>query len=489
MPTFKKLVTETNNINALKAYLSDNFTLVYDYFTLQKHSTLIELREEYKRYISLNWQVLTNLDKNNSTHLSFISLLLEVCERLGLRGQFKLLFDFLSESTFNIGSRLKASSLYLINVNSVDDYLERFDSIYDLLQSAYELEEDNQDKVLTTLINYYSQVLTDFGDFNIESVIALREKIQISFSNNTYSFLQNQIIESILNADLSDNIIAFNEIHALLDSFLGRGIVKTIYKKDFLLESNSEYSQLLDNSILNFNAIRQISVNQYMLINDDSIFPSLQRGVKVLTEESQLFAYMYSYGAMHYEKLQTSFEFLPNDFFNDEINIIDWGCGQAMATMTYFDFLLHKNINQSCNHITLIEPSELALKRGSLHIKKYFPNIEIDTINKDLDSLKIEDFTHNHNNTKLHLFSNILDIDLFSLTNLIERIESKFNGTNYFICVSPYVTDLKTKRIDNFVKHFSENVHFVEIKSINNKTGEWKKNWTRVVRVFKTNIS
>ena len=135
MPTFKKLVTETNNINTLKAYLSDNFTVVYDYFTLQKHSTLIELREEYKRYISLNWQVLTNLDKNNSTHLSFISLLLEVCERLGLRGQFKLLFDFLSESTFNIGSRLKASSLYLINVNSVDDYLERFDSIYDLLQS------------------------------------------------------------------------------------------------------------------------------------------------------------------------------------------------------------------------------------------------------------------------------------------------------------------------------------------------------------------
>lgn len=489
MPTFEQLVAETNNINTLKTYLSDNFTTVYDYFTLQKHSTLIELREEYKRYIALNWQVLSRLDKNNSTHLSFISLLLEVCERLGLRGQFKLLFDFLLESTFDIGSRLKASSLYLINVNTVDDYLEKFESIYDLLQSSYELEEDNQDKVLTTLINYYSQVLLDFGDFNIESVKALREKIDISFSNNTYSFLQNQIIENILKVDLGDNIEAFSQIHILLDTFLGRDTVKAIYKKDFLLESDTEYSLLLVDSPLNFNAIRQISVNQYDLIKDDSVFYSLQRGVKILTKQSQLSAYMFSFGSMHYEKLRTAFEFLPNDFFNNEVDIIDWGCGQAMATMTYFDFLLHKNINQTCNHITLIEPSELALKRGSLHVKKYFPNIEIETINKDLDSLRIEDFINNHNKTKFHLFSNILDIDLFSLTDLIKRIESKFKGVNYFVCVSPYVNDLKTNRIDTFVKNFSESEHFVELKSINNKKGEWKNNWTRVMRVFKTKIS
>jgi hypothetical protein len=488
MISLQELQSKTNNSTELENYLSANFEKVYDFFELQKHSDLLKSKEELRRYVALNWQVLNQLDKTNTTNLSFLSILLEVCERLGLRAQFKLLYEFLSTSNYNIGKRLNASALYLINVNEVDNYLTRYDEINSLLQSSYETEEDNRDKVLSTAINYYAQVLIDFGQFNLESVRKLKEKFETTISKTGFSFLKHGLIESVLGIELADYESAYNKIHFLLDSFLGRDIVKPQYTPHFIIESETMYSKAIEKVKPNFNSIRQVSVDRYTSIASDSIFYSLGRGVTVLTEENQLFAYMNSYGKMHNQKLTTSFDFLPENIFNDSINIIDWGCGQAMASMTLFEYLNANNIKHKTSQIILIEPSELALKRGSLHIKKFLPNVLIDTKNKDLDSLTDDDFKNNKNNYHIHLFSNILDIDLFSLTALIERIENNFKGVNYFVCVSPYINDLKTERLDSFMKYFSGKENFEKFGSVSNKTGQWINNWTRVIRVFKATI-
>jgi len=89
------------------------------------------------------------------------------------------------------------------------------------------------------------------------------------------------------------------------------------------------------------------------------------------------------------------------------------------------------------------------------------------------------------NKMRIHLFSNILDMDVFSLQQLIELIKDNFSGENYFLCVSPYITDLKTARIDSFVNAFSSNDGFEELFKINSKSDDWINGWTRVVRVFK----
>ena len=174
-----------------------------------------------------------------------------------------------------------------------------------------------------------------------------------------------------------------------------------------------------------------------------------------MTDENQLYAYMNSYGNMHYEKLIEALKTLPKAFFDEETNIIDWGCGQAMASMAYFDFLNQIGTEQVIKNLTLIEPSEIALKRASLHIRNFSPATDIHTINKDLDALVNEDFIKNKTNTHIHLFSNILDIDEFSLTALLQLVDSNFPGDNYFICVSPYINDTRTSRLDAFVKFFS----------------------------------
>jgi len=197
---------------------------------------------------------------------------------------------------------------------------------------------------------------------------------------------------------------------------------------------------------------------------------------------------MNSYGNMHYKRLIGAFMSLRNEFFKRNTNIIDWGCGQALASMAYFDFLNKKRITQQSSYITLIEPSEIALKRASLHVKKFNSTVEINTVKKDLDTLIDNDFTNKTTSTHLHLFSNILDIELFSLSALLKLVESNFPGDNYFICVSPYVNDTRTSRLDAFVKYFTKKPSFKELESIDNRNGEWQGNWTRVVRVFKVKL-
>ena len=79
-----------------------------------------------------------------------------------------------------------------------------------------------------------------------------------------------------------------------------------------------------------------------------------------------------------------------NDFFEEEVNIIDWGCGQGIGTISLLDDLNNEGVNLNISKAILIEPSIVALKRASLHVSKY--NIDYFTINKDFDSLQGTDF-------------------------------------------------------------------------------------------------
>lgn len=488
MIVVEDLQNASGDVASLQNYLSDNFEKVYDFFTHQKHSDLVASRDKLNRYIQLNRNVILQLDIDDKTNLAFISLLLDISEELGLIASFRFLYDYLKGKEFNIGERLKAASLYLIGVRTADDYVNRYETIYDHLQLSSETEEDNTDRVLMTMVNYYAQVIHDFGEFNIGKVLELKAKIEKSLSDFEFSFLHNKLIEDVLSVDFANFSDAYLSIHGLLDSFLGRDIVKPIYRKDFLLESGTEYCDLLAGVANSFKAVRQISVSKYQLIKSDSIFNSLGRGVAILTDENQLYAYMNSYGNMHYEKLIEAFKTLPKAFFDEETNIIDWGCGQAMASMAYFDFLNQIGTEQEIKNLTLIEPSEIALKRASLHIRNFSPATDIHTINKDLDALVNEDFIKNKTNTHIHLFSNILDIDEFSLTALLQLVDSNFPGDNYFICVSPYINDTRTSRLDAFVKFFSKKKDFAKINTVDNRPGQWKGTWTRVVRVFKASL-
>lgn len=476
-----------NNTNELDIFLNNNIQSIFDFF----NSDYTELKKEKKKIrglISTKYQIFTDLDFSKSYNSAFILLLFDYTERFKLINPARLILNIIENNELSIGHRLEAAKLFLFT-KKTEEYITKSDDIFNKLEFAFKNEEDNEIKTLLTLSNYFSLVFQNVGEINkniIKELFSKTQKLKSSFS-----FLNFEFVEKLLSINVDDFTYAREQFQLIIDALLSKKEALLVSKVSFLIEENTEYADLLKQINTSFEAIQNLSKIEYQKIADNSIFYSLQRGVGILTEKEQLLAYMNSYGKMHYAKLQSAFSELQPDFFNKKIIIIDWACGQALASISYFDYLKRENKIQTIENITLIEPSEIAIKRGTLHLKKINSNTNITTINKDLDKLENSDLIKD-NNVKLHLFSNILDIDFFSMAKLLDIISSNYKGENYFICVSPYITDLKKNRIDSFVNYFQKHDKFEMIKSINNKENNWcsygSPSWSRVLRIFKVTL-
>lgn len=479
------------NCFPLQSYVDKNIKEIYDYFAFQNHKELVSQKNDINKFIQFRRTEILGLDTNVNNNLTFISLIIDVSERLGLFSSFSYLYDHLLKSQFNVGKRIEAASKFLIGVKTKDDYIGRLSEICELLQDAIENEEDSSDKILITFSNYYSQFVYHFGQFNPGAIRDLKSEIAEIRKGKKYSFLSDKFVDLLLQID-ENKTTAYEFIVQQIDSFyerINRNRLKSLnVNNEYLLEKNSEYSALLEKVPSNFNEIFRISWTKYSLIKDDAIFRSLGRGVKILETEEQLYAYMYGYGEMHATKLRDAFVHLNNQDFNSNLNIVDWGCGQAIGSMIFFDRSILLGKEKLIKRVILIEPSEICLKRASLHMSKYCSTSEITTINKEIDNLKESDFESDLNGTNVHIFSNILDIEGFSISKILGFIDKNFKGTNYFVCVSPYINDTRTSRLDIFMRHFSPKPNFKVLMSIDNKKGEWKNGWSRVVRVFSSNL-
>lgn len=198
---------------------------------------------------------------------------------------------------------------------------------------------------------------------------------------------------------------------------------------------------------------------------------NLERGTAIYQDEIQLNAYLAAYCSMHKEKLNKLFENIPTTIYNQKFNIIDWGCGQGVATLTFIEYLKKFNIPlTNIKQIILIEPSELAFERAKIHIKYFYPDADIIAFNCDFDSFKKENLSINNTHTVLHLFSNVLDLKNINLTNIIYTVCSLSNKS-YLLITSPYYIRAITQ-IENFVLYLNKKEILYEF----NKIGKEKNN-------------
>ena len=224
-----------------------------------------------------------------------------------------------------------------------------------------------------------------------------------------------------------------------------------------MIEQNTNYAyklKYMENPT--FDKVRDLAIKFMRELPkqlQDELYEALNRGVDILDSEPQMVTYLYAFGPMHQAKLNYAFKHLPEDFFaQPEINIIDYGCGQALGTMCYADFLCEKGYSQKVKTITLIEPSEICLKRAALHASVFFPGAEIKTINKKFDELDENDIYCEEDIPTLHILSNVLDILDFDLQEFADLINGKIQGNNQFVCVGPYFNySDKDDRIDDFL--------------------------------------
>ena len=222
-------------------------------------------------------------------------------------------------------------------------------------------------------------------------------------------------------------------------------------------------------------------------------YPGLNHGTAVLTTEKQCSAYIAAYGSMHQSKINEVLDNIKvDDFRNNDIQIIDWGCGQGLATVCLFDFFNKQNIPiELVKKVVLIEPSEMALQRAIIHVSAYKgnDNEKIVSIKKFLDDVDSDEIKSEHPIT-IHLFSNILDISSIDLLRLSNVIKDNLKGQHYFFCWGPL--NYGNSRIDVFWNYFNEadsifsNVHS---KQQYDNDGRLLKtyNYTAKNRVFKVN--
>ena len=219
---------------------------------------------------------------------------------------------------------------------------------------------------------------------------------------------------------------------------------------------------------VSFNRIRafaQSFVNELPQELVDDIYEQLNRGLDLLQNEPQMLVYLYSFGNMHQAKLNRAFEQLPDAFLQQpEIRIVDYGCGQAIGTMCYADFLADHGLSQTIKSVTLIEPSEICLKRAALHAKAFFPDAEIRTVCKGFDDLNADDILSDESTPTLHILSNVLDILDFDLERFAKLIDGQLCGYNQFVCVGPYFNySDKDERMSRFAELLNANTTFAKM--------------------------
>lgn len=171
-------------------------------------------------------------------------------------------------------------------------------------------------------------------------------------------------------------------------------------------------------------------------------YPGLNHGTALLQNEEQLCCYLSAYGEMHKEKLRGALSHFPFKMLDKSLEIIDWGCGQGLASVYMIDCLRHFGLTDKLKKITLIEPSSTALSRAKLNIKQaigeedvyveclncYLPSTDIKQKDKAIGGLHIEE------PICIHLFSNILDIPEIDLKELSLLVSSS-GFRHYFVCV------------------------------------------------------
>ena len=230
-------------------------------------------------------------------------------------------------------------------------------------------------------------------------------------------------------------------------------------------ESKTTYSYFIEHmESPSFNKIRELAcdfVRKLPAELCDELHNALNRGVDVLDSEPLMQMYFYSFGEMHRAKLDYAFKYLQ-DYIKeaDKVELVDYGCGQGLATLCYHDFISNVTPSQIVTKITLIEPSEMALSRAELLCSAFYPNAKIVPINQEFDNLSSIDIELSNDIPTIHLFSNILDVESFDIKLFAQTVKNISNGDNEYVIVSPIQNNRRIQRLRTFSNILGNNKYF-----------------------------
>ena len=476
---------------------------IRDFFSLQNDTNLLRLKSELTRGIFNILPFFNSLDISEPKHFRFLILLIEY----SIRFQDPFLFErcFNSIPKYKLSNKIIAAHILMIRMNwHINNYTDYLNEFFLNLKKSYSDEKETINAVVWLAGQWYLKIILDFAKSNNDAVLRFRDQARSLCQLEDYSFLNTELFQEILSVDIENIDFAIKKIQNLITKTISSSSVSTVVSEHHLLvESNTNYAKKLSGKSRSWPAI--VLASRELLSDrslehvdnikwDSDLFESLNHGVDIYKEENQLLKYISSYHNMHVAKVVSGIKVLPPVFFNNNIQIIDWGAGQALASCVFLNYLLKKNINQKIISTILIEPSEIAIKRGVLHLRHIDNSQVVIPVHKDLNSLKTKDFKDS-DDVKLHFFSNILDVEggdvEYSLAHLIDIVKTSFSGVNYFIVVSPFYGDASVRSnkleyfVDAFRKDDSFDIFLDERNSPSNNPWTILPKKTRNIKVFR----
>lgn len=512
MSLFQQLSAIAERDGALGTFLQGNLQSISD-FSTSSFKTISAERDDIHRFVFDRVLAIQQLDYSMGVNRAFLALLIEFCVRLNMVAAVSQVCQIAATNNIHYGRRVEAGLCMLYpQPTTNDDLIGRLEIICEKLRDALQDEEDDNRKAVATLVTFYGIAVRDTS---LKYAQQARQKIVSALENSDNSRLRHPAVDDALAVELVDLNFAYQTIQEIIDNLLCHS--DSPRREDLgpageiFIEQGTPYSEMLSQEEPSFKAVRNLCCRlAERLPNLDEIHHSLGRGVCIIENEGQMLSYMRSHGSAHEAKLLSAFQNFPFQSISTPIELYDWGCGQGVASMVFMELVSSHRYDLPIQSIRLIEPSKLSLMRAALHIKHFGAPNNLRTICKKIDALEDRDVASLGNTTHIHMFSNILDVDAFSLSSLLGLIERTQQGTNYFVCVSPYINDAKYGRIEAFCSYFQS--RYETYASI----GEWNngkkpedeywccnqkhrhrmcadhptpcgcgKKWTRVVRVFR----
>ena len=182
------------------------------------------------------------------------------------------------------------------------------------------------------------------------------------------------------------------------------------------------------------------------------------RGKKILETPEECNQYIVGYYVKHKDKMCDSLAklFDYKGLYNYDLNniiIYDWACGQGLGSWLFLDEIKKRHLKITVSEIMLIDPSDIAIQRAKKFIGYKDKSIKLTPIIKEFKELSTEEIRRDADTLRIHIFSNILDIDAIDLNNLSQLIIESQNNQDYvIIAISP----LKEDRLKNFIDTFPD---------------------------------
>ncbi len=232
------------------------------------------------------------------------------------------------------------------------------------------------------------------------------------------------------------------------------------------------FSSILEQAKAYYN---QLSETKKMRIKND-----LNHGRALLDDNDELKGYIALYGEIHRDKLLRAFSHIQDEVYQKDISVIDWGCGQGLATLLLQEYM--ENLGgYNIKEVVLIEPSAHCLAMAVNYIQWAVPEVSILAIPQKEEMLTQSDLP-NLQGAIIHLLSNVIDMPEFSGEKILGYVSSHAQQPQIVVCVSPYYSeDGRGKRMDEFGKKLEG---FSRTYCFQRHIDDWKEDYSCQIHIY-----